>query len=180
MRRDEAFQHYGHHKCQVEFVVDNQTVAGLANATLAAKNPFYQPCVRRIRGRLAKLYMKHCQYKAGFYDPVDWRPREWNIGADYLANCALQAQTDGGTLTTEVVRQCLQEKRALQFFTDGGFTNQGGAYAVQLVEQVYENGQATRQMLGHWYGFVEHAQSAFQMELLALDKSVELLWEAAR
>eukprot|EP00973_Karenia_brevis_P007195 975952-Karenia_brevis.AAC.1 len=69
MRRDEAFQHGANSSCQVEFVVDNQSVAGLANATLAATNPFYKPCIRRIRERLATSYMKHCQYKAGFFDP---------------------------------------------------------------------------------------------------------------
>ena len=116
----------------------------------------------------------------GFFDPVDWRPREWNIGADYLANCALQAQMAGGTITNEMVQQCLHEKKVLQFFTDGGYKSPAGAFSVQLVEHYFDNGTAKRHMIGYWCETVCDARSAFEMELLALDKAVEFLWKATR
>ena len=75
---------------QIEFVVDNACVAGLANSTIAVKNDFFDPCVRRIRKRIVQIFHDHCSYKAGFLEPVDWRAREWNAGADYLANHALR------------------------------------------------------------------------------------------
>ena len=49
MKRDRMFDPRDCH--QVEFVVDNQCLAGLANATAAITNPYYRPCIRLIHRR---------------------------------------------------------------------------------------------------------------------------------
>ena len=47
--RDALFYTHSSNRSQVEFVVDNQTVAGLANATVAISNTTCAPAVHIIR-----------------------------------------------------------------------------------------------------------------------------------
>ena len=112
-------------------------------------------------------------------DPVDWRPREWNAGADYLANYVMAQEACGSTLTPDCLRQisatALAEKSALQIFTDCGYTAKGGAYGIQMVAWSERDGMVHRHMVGYLYAYFPDAHSAFQMEIMALDKAVELM-----
>ena len=179
LNRDRLFFNHGAGSVGLEFAVDSQCVAGLANATLAVHNPMYDPCVRRIRNGLAKLYTTGWSYKADYMDPVDWRPREWNAGADYLANYALAEKTSGSTLTPDLLQQMFvttrADKGAVQVFTDGGYTTTGGAYGIQMVAWSERDGMIHRRVAGYLYAYFPDAHSAFQMEVMALDRAVELM-----
>eukprot|EP00973_Karenia_brevis_P030761 4242058-Karenia_brevis.AAC.1 len=106
MQRDSLFRCRDQQR-QVEFVVDNLAVAGLANSTLSVTCTKHLSTVYSIRGLLSRVY-RTCHYKAGFLDPVDWRPREWNRGADHLASYGLANKLGGGTLTAEAISEAFQ------------------------------------------------------------------------
>ena len=111
-------------------------------------------------------------------EPVEGMPREWNSGADYLANLAMSTQSCGGNLNAEAVRQAFAGNVALQFFSDGGFNGRSGAFGVQLLAHSMHNGMKKPRMIGFLYKYVPEALSAFQMEILGLDAAVELLAES--
>ena len=73
-------------RIQLEFVVDNETLAHVSNGVCSVTNEYYRPPLDRIRTRLRFLYQSSFEYKAQFLDPIDWRPREFNTAADQVAN----------------------------------------------------------------------------------------------
>ena len=159
---------------QLEFVVDNLAVAGLANSTTAIHNDAYGNAVCRIRRMLSKVY-RSWGYKASFLEPVDWRAREWNTGADHLAGYGLTVRKDGGNLSAECVRYAGQSNKALHFFSDGGFVEGvGGAAGVQLLAYYLEDGHMKRHMVGYKYIYRANATSSFEMELLALETALSM------
>ena len=58
---------------QLEFVVDNLTLANIANGHARITNEFYAAALGRIQGRLRRLFQWSFDYKATLSDPVDWR-----------------------------------------------------------------------------------------------------------
>ena len=89
---------------QLEFVVDNQSLAEIANGVGRITNEHYRMPLSRIQYRLRHLY-RTFEYKARFLDPVDWRAREFNMAADHVANCVLRPATSFQSLHTERVRE---------------------------------------------------------------------------
>ena len=77
---------------QLEFVVDNQSLADLANIHAKVTNDFYRPSVDRIRTNIQRAFAGYFSHKAGYLDPVDWRPREFNCSADLVADCAIASK----------------------------------------------------------------------------------------
>ena len=172
MRRDALFWQSQH--IQVEFVVDNLSVAGLANSTLAISNAMHTEGVHQIRRRLCQIYQRHCSYKAGCLDPVDWLAREWNTGADFLASYT------GCSLESDVIRKHLGQAFALQFFSDDGFSkHEGGSIGIQLIAFSRDASLANnRHVIGYLYEYIPKAKSTFEMELRALDTAAEILLRA--
>ena len=82
LRRDELWDK-NMDTMQLEFVVDNQLVAALANMEARCTNDFYRPVVLRIRSRIRRLMQHSFACKAVFLQPVDWRPREFNKAATW-------------------------------------------------------------------------------------------------
>ena len=111
-------------------------------------------------------------------DPVDWRPREWNVGADYLVNLARYTQTSGRNLTTDSIRQTIDSNAAIQVFSDGGYTGECGAYGMQVIAYPARTEDLQPHMVGYSFAYVRDAISAFQMEFLGLDTAVGLFAEA--
>ena len=109
----------GASRSQLEIVVDNLTLADIANGTAALANERYLLPLDRIRCRLMLLFKHHFEYKGTFLEPVDWRPREHNKAADHVANCAMESRLDVDTLRLEELQDCLKNCFALQIFTDG-------------------------------------------------------------
>ena len=162
---------------QIKFVVYNLAVAGLANGTLAINNDVYAVLICRIRRHIDSVYMD-LDYKAGFMDPVDWRAREWNTGADHLANYALATRESGGNLSQQTIQTALRNCVAIQFFTDGGYTREiGGAIGVQCIGYFQYQGEIERRLVGYRYAFIERPLSAFFTELAALETALELVRE---
>ena len=79
-------------RLQLEFVVDNESLANVSNGIASVANEFYRAPLDRIRTRLLHMFRDCYEYKASFLDPVDWKPREFNRAADHIANCILDAE----------------------------------------------------------------------------------------
>ena len=171
--RDALFYTHPSARMQTEFVVDSQSVPGLGNATLAVTNSQYEENVKRIRVNVWKIFGRRCDYKAGFVDPIDWRPREWNVGADHLVKYAIAERGCGGNLSPGTTKAKMADAIGLQFYSDGGFVpGVGGAFGVQLFGHYGDDQHQDRKMLGYVYQFREHAKSAFEMELAGLEWAV--------
>ena len=163
---------------QVEFVVDNASLADLANGVLAIKNDFYKAPVHRIRNRIREIF-DVVQYKGLFLEPVDWRPREYNTAADHIANYILDQGRDETSWEERVVLDNLDNIRGLQIFSDGGYAARGGrnkvGAAAVVIVVIPREGGADNAYIAGWAGwFLAHARSAFEAEVIALDKAVEL------
>ena len=174
--RDALFISHSSDRCQVEFCVDNLTVAGLANGTMAITNAKYEQRVHNIWRNLTNLFLHHVDYKANRLDPVDWRPREWNTGADYLVKFAIATSSSGSTLDRNMIKTFAGQAAALQLYSDGGFVKgKGGAYGVQLIGHTRDDEHSERVLVGYLYHFEPEATSAFDMELRGLDTAVGMI-----
>jgi hypothetical protein len=109
----------GINRPQLEFVVDNLTLANIANGTARATNPYYRAPLDRIRAGIGNLFCSRFGYKAAFLDRVDWRPREFNKVTDRVTNWVLDGGIDVDTLREEDLTRYLREATAIQAFSDG-------------------------------------------------------------
>ena len=160
---------------QLEFVVDNQVLASIANGVASVTNEFYRPALDRIRLHIHQLYGRHVEYKARFLDPIDWRPRECNAAADHVANCVLSHGTDFDTLEVDGLVAGLTDGIGIQVFSDGGFADGVGAAAVVVSLVFAEEDSLRTRILGARGHLVRDAKSAFHTEVVALDLAIEIL-----
>lgn len=173
LKRDELWN-MSNTSIELEFVVDNQLVAGLTNLEVTRTHCFYLPIVRRVRQRIVGLLKRTFDYKAGILQPVDWRPREFNSAADLVADHVLANKYDVQKITVQDIGGSLREYEALQFFCDGGFDgSRYGSMAFVLVGFKKIDSCWKRCILGYQGVLVEGARSAFQCELGALDLATE-------
>ena len=82
LHRDRMWTHNG--ATQLEFVVDNATMASLANLEMRVHNPLYVESVRVVRDGLRRIFTSFFDAKAGFLNPVEWRPRGFNAPQDVV------------------------------------------------------------------------------------------------
>ena len=84
----------------------------------------------------------------------------------------MMRRSSGSTLSLDILAQHIHQATALQFFSDGGFTEGlGGAYGVQLLAHAGHE----RIVVGYLYKFSAQATSAFEMELKGLEAAVGIL-----
>ena len=177
LKRDQIWK-LGLLKPQLELVVDNQTLAAIANGVASVTNEFYRAPLDRIRQRLYLLYHRHFDYKGGFLDPIDWRPREYNTAADHVANCVLAHRIDYDTLRMEDLQASIPHCIGLQVFTDGGYVNGLGAAAAVFNVVSASNGMFHSSLMGVCGQYMSSAQSAFHAEVTALDLALDALSKA--
>ena len=159
---------------QLEFVVDNQLVAGLANVEVRCTCERYRLIVSRIRQHIRSLMTKSFDYKAGFLQPVDWRPREFNKAADLIADHVLDKRSDVSALDIKDLINRLGDIAAIQIFSDGGFDGHYyGSMAFVIVGYQILGSEWRRHILGYRGILVKGAVSAFQFEIGALDLAVD-------
>ena len=172
---------------QLEFVVDNEAVANISNGIIRVSNDFYKAPFDRIRNRLFCLYRERFEYKSGFLDPVDWRPREFNTAADHAANCALASNEDIDTLRTTLRQSICSRTVAIQVFCDGGYVSGRGAAAFVATRVKTADGASgiehnrrsldrkffEVELIGARAILIEGARSSFHSEATALDMATE-------
>ena len=162
-------------RLQLEIVVDNQTLADVANGISGVTNDFYKQPFDRIRGRLLRLYEFEFDYKASFLEPVDWRPREYNTAADHVANCVLDKGADICTLSKQQALCIMKNSIGLQVFCDGGYVQGKGAATFVVCAVIDHDGVFKDKIIGAEGYFMSNAHSAFHAEVTALDVATEFL-----
>ena len=157
--------------------MDNQCLACIANGTTGINNNFYNALLDRIRAHIADLYRTAFNYKAGFLDPVEWRPREFNKAADYVANCVLHKNCDVDNITVSAAVGAVTDAIAIQIFSDGGYNFGKGAAAFVVTCVRWDGQQLHSELLGGRGILIKEARSAFHTEVTALDMAVQFMLE---
>ena len=89
-------------------------------------------------------------YKSGFLQAVDWRPREFNSAADLVADHVLDKKTDVQNLDVLDHDDIASSYAALQIFSDGGFDGKRfGSMAFVIIGYKMLAGRWQRRMLGY-------------------------------
>ena len=83
-------------------IVDSQRVQQVICGHASLTNDAYRPVVRRMMSRLVSLLDIGIFPPTDISDPVQWRPREYNIRADWLCNQALDSRSSYSFLDENV------------------------------------------------------------------------------
>ena len=170
---DEDFG-WSHEYTQVEFVVDNQTLASLANHKSRITNQFYRDIIQTIWRNLKLIYRDGVCSKTRCHDPVRWRRRVWNTGADAAANVALK---HGGTknLNAEALELLKQgDYNGLQVHVDGGYSEGSAACGVTFTTWQVSGTNWTRSLAGFAFAAFQ-GKSAFHAECRALVAATDMV-----
>ena len=176
LQRDQLWQPFSA-KPQLEFVVDNKTIAQLLNLETRICNLTYAKQIGKMRENLFLGYTRYFDYKCGFLSCFDWRPREFNKLSDRICNWVLDRKSDVLSLDLHRVASELSQGASLQIQSDGGFVDGAGAAAAVLVVYRYDGEKWQAEALGYKGVFVDNAASAFHAELLAADLAIQLALE---
>ena len=130
----------------------------------------YHGIVQGIRDGLRHAFAYHFELKAGYLNPVEWRPREFNSPPDTICNRVLSRQMDITDLSYEAALAPLRNGCSLQIHCDGGF--RGGVGAASFVVHLTEPGRTGVKRLGYHGVFLPHARSPFHAEIVALHEAV--------
>ena len=171
MRRDTLWSSHG--PTELEFVVDNKSVAGLANIETKISNEYYRPVVDRLRSGLKELYTSCFGFKGGFLPPVDWRPREYNGPPDVVCNWILERRSAVEDISETEILDAVRQRDNLQIHCDGGFVAGAGAAAFVIHRVSRRTNTVSR--LGHCGVFLQSAESAFHTELSAIESAVNFV-----
>ncbi|CAK0870153.1 unnamed protein product [Prorocentrum cordatum] len=176
--RDEL-RDLGAERMQLEFVVDNLTLAEIGNGVTRNTNNRYRNTLDCLRLRLKTLYSSVFEYKAKYLDPIDWRTREHNQAADHIAHCVLAGRADVDTLSCKDVAGHLNGAVALQLFSDGGYVHGMGAAAFVVVGVFQCDAGFRSKIIGARGRYFPESHSAFHMEAEALGMATKFMIDLA-
>ena len=171
LKRDNLWVHSGSLP-QLEFVVDNETVAGLMNVEVRVENEFYEPMIAGMRQNLFVAFPGSFDYKGGYLSCHDWRPREYNKQADAVCNWVLDDCGNVEDLDVHDIVSRLRAGHVLQLYSDAGFDGTNGAASLVVIcsEPVDNTWNAT---VCDYRGILTRdGRSAFQAELIAADAAI--------
>ena len=147
-------------------------MAGSANIEMAVNTPLYEGEVHRIRQALKDIFSNTFETKAGYLNPVEWRPREYNSPPDTVCNWVLDQRDDLSNLSLDSAIDAVTAGMPLQIHSDGGFRDGVGAAA--FVVHAHESRTGTITRIGYSGSFMCSARSAFHAEGSALLAAVKL------
>ena len=176
LNRDRTWQ-LGGSRPQLEFVVDNETVAGLMNAEIQIRNEHYESIIARMRQNLFTAFSDSFDYKGGYFSCHDWRPREYNQQADAVCNWVLDDCKDVEDLDALEISTKLAAGQVLQLFSDDGYDGASGAASFVVVCSEYKHGSWHTAIC--WYKgiYMQEAHSSFQAELIAADAAITFAFD---
>ena len=119
-------------KPQLEFAVDNKTLADLINLEAHVTTPSYEAIVHRMRERCFALFWHTFGHKAGYLNTHDWRVRECNKAADLVCNVCLQLASDVNDIDVRTIAKTLHGGAVSQLYSDGGFKGSGASAFVAV------------------------------------------------
>ena len=80
--------------CQIEFIVDNQTVADLSCGRAVVELERYKPRVKKIVDLIESFFLQGWRPRYTMFPVVWWRPRRCNILVDLMYKLAMSRQED--------------------------------------------------------------------------------------
>ena len=125
-----------------------------------------------MRENIFGTYGKHFEYKRGYLNCHDWRPREFNQQADAVCNWVLDDDEDIDELDLHQVASRLTRYKALQIFSGGGLDGSRGVAAFVVVGSTWENCTWRIEIFGFRGILIRDAVSAFQAEIIAADAAI--------
>ena len=179
LQRDELWIHNAE-RPQLEFVIDNETVANHMNLEAKVDSDFYEPMITRMRQNVYKAFTETFEYKGGFLSCHEWRPREYNSQADAVCNWVLDERSDMDELDVQIVVSRLASGQMLQVYSDGGFDGVCGAASFVLVFNTFEGGVWHASTGGYRGVYISNARSAYQAELIGADAAISFAIELGR
>lgn len=127
-----------------------------------------------MRQNLFQLYISHFDYKGGFLNCHDWRPREFNALADRVCNWVLDKQSDLNNLDLQEIATKVAHGAMLQIHSDGGYNGTTGSAAVVPICFCHQDGLWVPFAQGYQGIFLKTAQSAFHAELVGADAAIHM------
>jgi hypothetical protein len=179
LQRDEHWMNNSE-RPQLEFIVDNETVANLMNLEAKVENEYYEPMVSRMRLNIYEVFMNYFEYKGGFFGCHDWRPREYNSQADAVCNWVLDEGCDMEELDLQDVLRRLIAGQMLQIYSDGGFDGERGSASFVVVCNAFEDGSWHSSVCGYRGILINGARSSFQAEMVGADAAISVAIDIGR
>ena len=122
---------------------------------------------------LIKIWDRGWRPQKLWSDPVVWRPRRWNLGADYLCNLAMDTSQNWKEVDAAALADALRSGCNLQLHSDGGL-RQGSCAATgwTLSAWTYSRSVWTRKLVAKQCMFLKVPCSSFLAETLALEAAL--------
>ena len=159
-------------KRQVEFITDNQTLADVLCGRTSPNLEHSRLLDSAVRSLMHVF--GSCDTKASIGDPIVWRPRELNMGADHMCNIGFQQAEPFLAVNFDRLR----ETRCVQVHIDGGFLLQSnrGAFGFTVIAWALDKElQWQRSCLGVGAGQFPDCSSSFHAELYAFEYVIKCL-----
>ena len=134
---------------QLQFVVDNQTVAAILNGESVNTAPYYTPLCRRVANKLFTLFSRGWAPKGRTW--IQWRPRKWNQEADAAANAIID-DTHTPILWDPGTQPSYSDSNIISY-SDGAVRETGGGVCCLGRQNIPQTGSSLRVFRGvfQWY-----------------------------
>merc|ERR1712023_475761 len=111
-------------------------------------------------------------------DPVRWRPREWNKGADHLCNVSMDERISKTEVDIDELAYAIKCGCNIQIHSDGGLRRGYGASMAWTIAVWHHDDASSewqRSLVGKQRMFLEQCKSSFVAETLALEAAIDTL-----
>ena len=157
--------------CIMDSQVVHQIICGHAGLTDETHRPVFQ----RVMAMLVRLVSANVLPPADISDPVQWRPRAYNVRADWLCNQALDSKSSFHFITDDVDAYRLPDLQ-WEAFSDGACRGDGYSSYGWIIYCTWQIGkQRHRFMVAFGYEVLAGNFSSFVTELLGLERAVQTL-----
>ena len=114
--------------------------------------------------------------KAGYLNPVDLQPREFNSPPDAVCNWVLAKRADIVELSVDAIVAPIRACAPIQIHCDGGFAD--GVRSAAFVVHAHDVASGSVTRLGYAGFSLPDARSAFHAEVVAMRRAVTWVKEA--
>jgi len=159
-------------------IVDCQGLANVMAGHALLTEPACRPLFVRLARRLAILIRAGWLPRADVGSYIEWRPRRFNVVADYLCNAAMDQQQSSQFVDEQQLSRAVSSQSHLQLFSDGGLRPGDCAATGWILYSVSRCSEEWLWAVLAWKTqFLEDAciKSSFQVESMALDDAGQFL-----
>ena len=185
----DTIPHRGHHhsdllwspgKHRLSVVVDCKALADILSGHAGLSDNFFRPMFVRMARIIAKLFGAGWHPRRDTCSYIEWRPRRYNVVADYLCNAAMDQQCARGWFDKGKFEHAVCAGSHLHLYSDGGLRKGHCGSTGWVLYSVHACGNEWLLTMLAWRTlFLEDAtlRSSFQCESLALEDALQFLSE---